>query len=140
MFGGYEDYGGFEGGYEGGWNPQTYITEDIPMQTYHNKAGKPYLDLRAWALTKEKSLDKRILLLENIYKSAKMMKYHPQITKTLKKTYSLLAAAAMRAMSLEYKWKLKKKLAPYNAARKAMGQKVSEYKTTLGYMPRKGLA
>ena len=69
-----------------------------------------------------------------------MMKYHPQITKTLKKTYSLLAAAAMRAMTPEYKWLLKKKLAPYNAARKAMGQKVSEYKASLGYMPRKGLA
>ena len=44
------------GGYEGGWAPQTYITDDIPLQTYHNKNGKPYMDIRGWAAKERKIL------------------------------------------------------------------------------------
>ena len=92
------------GGYEGGWAPQEYFTSDIPTETYQNKSGKPYMDIRAWAERREQNQDAWDKMLENIYMSAKMMKFHPEVTKTMKKTYGLLAAAAMRAMSPEYKW------------------------------------
>ena len=47
-------------------------------------------------------------LLKNVYLSAKMMKFHPLMTKELRKTYGLLAAAALRAMTSEYKYVVKK--------------------------------
>lgn len=137
MYGGFE--GGFEGGYEGGWAPEQYFTSDIPTRTYQNKNGKNYMDIRAWAEGRETNEANRNKMLENIYKSAKMMKYHPECTKTMRKTYGLLAAAAMRAMTPKYKWELKKRLAPYAAARKTMAAKIAAEKVKLGYIPRKGL-
>ena len=94
------------GGYYGGWEPKTYITNDIPLTVYESKAGKPYMNLKGWAEDKEP--DERDKLLKRIYLSAKMMKYHPLMTKELRKTYSLLAAAAMRAMTPETKFGVKK--------------------------------
>ena len=47
-------------------------------------------------------------LLKNVYLSAKMMKFHPLMTKELRKTYSLTASAALRAMSAEFKYGVKK--------------------------------
>ena len=97
------------GGYYGGWLPETYITNKIPLDIYESKNGKPYMNLKGWAERKEPDMAKRDEQLENIYLSAKMMKYHPLMTKELRKTYSLMAsAAAMRAMSAEYKYGVKK--------------------------------
>ena len=39
-----------------------------------------------------------------------MMKYHPLMTKELKKIYSLMASTAMRAMPSEYKYGVKNNL------------------------------
>ena len=58
-------------------------------------------------------------MLRNIYLSAKAMKYHPQITKDLKKTYGLVASAAMRAMSPSAKFLLKKAMSPYSQMKAA---------------------
>ena len=107
------------GGYEGGWNPVTYLTgadADFPMTRYQNKSGHDYLDFRQWALGKQNNPDTRDTMLKNIYLSAKAMKYHPQITKDLKKTYGLVASAAMRAMSPSAKFIIKKAMSPYSGA------------------------
>ena len=77
--------------------------------------------------------------LANIYKSAKMMKFHPQITKDLKKTYGLLASAALRAMSPEQKWAVKRQMHPYLAAKKQIAEKVKQYKEAAGIVQRDGL-
>ena len=97
------------GGYEGGWVPSTYLTKEIPLDIYESKAGRPYMDIGNWAKEKWAEEAERDEQLENIYMSAKMMKYHPLMTKELRKTYSLLAAAAMKAMSPEYKYLVKKR-------------------------------
>ena len=55
--------------------------------------------------------------------SAKMMKFHPAITKDLKKTYGLVASATLRAMTPAAKWAVKRLFHPYNAA-KRMWQKL----------------
>ena len=98
------------GGYYGGWEPSEYITEDIPLTVYESKAGKPYMNLKGWAEDKADDPDKdaRDELLKNVYLSAKMMKFHPLMTKELRKTYSLMASAALRAMSAEFKYGVKK--------------------------------
>ena len=96
------------GGYYGGWAPEDYITNDIPLTVYESKAGKPYMNLKGWAEDKEPDKDARDLLLKRVYLSAKMMKYHPLMTKELRKTYSLMASAALRAMSPEFKYGVKK--------------------------------
>ena len=97
------------GGYYGGWVPSTYITNDIPLTVYESKAGKPYMNLKGWAESKEpEDEDARDLLLKNVYLSAKMMKFHPLMTKELRKTYGLMASAALRAMSPEFKYGVKK--------------------------------
>ena len=140
-------YGGWDasniGGYEGGWNPGDYLQgdaiKDIPPTTYHTKAGHPYLDIRAWAEARDQNEASRDKMLTNIYMSAKMMKYHPQITKDLKKSYGLLASAAMRAMSKQKKWEMKKAMAPYNHAKRALAAKVAAEKEKLGIAKRKGL-
>ena len=92
------------GDYYGGWVPSTYRW--IPFDVYESKAGKPYMNLKGWAEDKEP--DERDKLLKRIYLSAKMMKYHPLMTKELRKTYSLLAAATMRAVTPETKFGVKK--------------------------------
>ena len=61
------------------------------------------MNIKGWAEDKEKDPHARDELLKNVYLSAKMMKFHPLMTKELRKTYSLMASAAMRAMSPEFK-------------------------------------
>ena len=66
------------GGYEGGWNPATYLTgenADFPLTRYQNKSGHDYLDFKDWALGKWNSPDERDTMLKNIYFSAKAMKF-----------------------------------------------------------------
>ena len=106
------------GGYYGGWEPSEYITEDIPLTVYESKAGKPYMDIKGWAENKEADL-----LLRNIYLSAKMMKYHPLMTKELRKTYGLMASAALRAMSPEFKYGVKKQFNKMSTALKGMNRR-----------------
>ena len=108
------------GGFSGGWLPKDYITEDIPLTVYENKNHRPYMDIEDWAKEKWEEEAERDEQLENIYMSAKMMKYHPLMTKELRKTYSLLAAAAMRAMTPEYKYVVKKLFNKMSTALKAM--------------------
>ena len=91
------------GGYYGGWLLETYLTQRSPLDVYESKAGKPYMNIKGWAESKEpEDQDERDKLLKNIYMSAKMMKFHPLMTKELRKTYSLMASAAPRAMSSEF--------------------------------------
>ena len=86
----------------GGWLPCTYITGDVPINNiYLNKKNREYMDISAWALKNYPNEDDRDKQMRGIYLSARIMKYHPLMTKALRKTYSLLAAAAMRAMSPE---------------------------------------
>ena len=59
-------------------------------------------------------------MLRNIYLSAKMMKYHPLMTKELRKSYGLMASAALRAMSPEFKYGVKKQFNKMSTALKAM--------------------
>ena len=94
------------GGYYGGCVPSEYITEDIPLTVYESKAGKHYMNIKGWVEDKEKDQAARDELLKRVYLSAKMMKYHPLMTKELRKTYSLMASAALRAMSAEFKYGL----------------------------------
>ena len=107
------------GGYEGGWLSKDLYYKGYSLDMYESKNGKPYMDLKGWAERKEPDMAKRDLLLRNIYLSAKMKKYHPLMTKELRKTYSLLAAA-MRAMSPEFKYGVKKRFNQMNTALKAM--------------------
>ena len=140
MYGGYE--GGYFGGYEGGWNPQTYLEGEntgFPMTRYRNKAGHDYLDFKSWALGKWTDPTTRDNMLKNIYLSAKMMKYHPQMTKDLRKTYGLVASAAMRAMSPEFKYNLKKAMSPYSQAKSKYAKTIATDKEAWGIIPRKGL-
>ena len=85
----------------------TYITDEIPLDVYENKNHRPYMDIKGWAEQKEQDPDERDELLKNVYLSAKMMKYHPLMTKELRNTYSLLVAAAMKAMPSEFKYGVK---------------------------------
>ena len=121
------------GGYYGGWEPSEYITEDIPLTVYESKAGKPYMDIKGWAENKEADL-----LLRNIYMSAKMMKYHPLMTKELRKTYGLMASAALRAMSPEFKYGVKKQFNKMSTALKAMRAKMKAEKDLYGPYKRRG--
>ena len=100
--------------------PRTYITEDIPLTVYESKAGKPYMNLKGWAEWKEPDMAKRDEQLKNIYLSAKMMKYHPLMTKEFRKSYRLIASAALRAMTSEYKYVVKKEFNKMRTALKAM--------------------
>ena len=132
------------GGYSGGWNPSLFLKgedADFPADTfYKTKAGHDYLDFRAWAQTKYPDPSARDIALKAIYRSAKMMKFHPQITKDLKKGYGLVASAALRAMTPAGKWEIKHAMAPFNAVKRDIAKKVSNYKTEQGIVARKGLA
>ena len=46
------------------------------------------MNLKGWAKQKEPDEDERDQMLRNIYLSAKMMKFHPLMTKELRKSYS----------------------------------------------------
>ena len=110
---------------------RTYLTADIPLTVYESKAGKPYMNLKGWAEQKEPD-DEKDMLLKNIYLSAKMMKYHPLMTKELRKTYGLMASAALRAMSPEFKYGVKKQFNKMSTALKAMRQKMKAEKALYG--------
>ena len=64
--------------------------------------------------------DERDKVLENIYLSVKMKKYHPLMTKELRKSYGLMASAAMRAMTPEFKYGVKKLFNQMSTTMKAM--------------------
>ena len=84
----------------GGWIPSQYITADLDTTPYENKKGHLYMDFGPWADEKFKDdPTARDPALRKIYFSARMMKYHPLITKKLKTNYSLLANAALKAMT-----------------------------------------
>ena len=59
-------------------------------------------------------------MLKNVYLSSKMMKFHPLMTKELRKSYSLMAATALRAMPPEFKYGVKKYFSQMCTALKAM--------------------
>ena len=107
--------------YYGGWEPKDYITGDVPINNiYLNKKKHEYMDIRDWAIGKWKNEEQRDKELRKIYLSARIMKYHPLMTKALRKTYSLLAAAAMRAMSPEGKFHVKQEFSATNNAIKQL--------------------
>ena len=59
-------------------------------------------------------------MLRNIYLSANIIKYHPLMTKELRKSYRLIASAALRAMSSEFKYDVKKLFNQMSTTLKAM--------------------
>ena len=118
--------------------PQNYITEDIPLTVYESKAGKPYMNIKGWAEDKEKDPAARDELLKRVYLSAKMMKYHPLMTKELRKTYGLMASAALRAMSPEFKYGVKKEFNKMSTALKAMRAKMKAEKALYGPINKRG--
>ena len=97
------------------------------------------MDLKGWAEKKEPDPAARDELLKRVYLSEKMMKYHPLMTKELRKTYSLLAAAVMRAMSPEFKYGIKKQFNKMSTALKAMRQKMKAEKALYGPVAKRGL-
>ena len=115
-----------------------YITEEIHLDVYESKNNRPYMNLKGWAEEKEEDKDKRDLLLRNVYLSAKMMKFHPLMTKELRKTYGLMASAALRAMSPEFKYGVKKQFNKMGTALKAMRQKMKAEKALYGPYNRRG--
>ena len=48
------------GGYYGGWLPGTYLTEEIPLDVYESKAGRPYMDIKGWAERKNQIKQKEM--------------------------------------------------------------------------------
>ena len=70
--------------------------------------------------------------------SAKMMKYHPLMTKELRKTYNLMASAALRAMSPEFKYGVKKQFNKMSTALKVMRAKMKAEKALYGPFNRRG--
>ena len=84
------------------------------------KQGNPTWISRDGQRGKKPDVAERDELLKRVYLSAKMMKYHPLMTKELRKTYGLMASAALRAMSPEFKYGVKKQFNRMNTALKAM--------------------
>ena len=123
----------------GGWLPSQYITGDVPINNiYLNKKNREYMDISAWALKNYPNEDDRDKQMRGIYLSARIMKYHPLMTKALRKTYSLLAAAAMRSMTPEGKFKLKKEFSSVNTAIKELRRQQKEMKETYGQYSKRG--
>ena len=81
------------------------------------------MDIKGWAERKKPDQAERNQLLKNVYLSAKMMKYHPLMTKELRKTYGLMASAALRAMSSEFKYGVKKQFNKMSTALKGMNRR-----------------
>ena len=132
-------FGGYDGGYEGGWDPAPFLENpQFPTQTYKSKSGKDYMDFKAWADGLDQA-KRDLLLRKNVYLSAKMMKYHPLMTKELRKTYSLLAAAAMRAMTPETKFEVKRRFNETNTAIKALRAEQKLAKAKYGPVAKRGL-
>ena len=128
------------GGYYGGWDPAPFLNQStykFPTEHYTTRSGKHYMDFRDWAGTLG---DQRDQVLKGIYMSARMMKYNPMATQALKKNYSMVASAALRAMSPEGKFNVKRLFVDYNDAKKKMAKEVREFKQELGYNARNGIA
>ena len=124
----------------GGWLPNLYLTEDLDTTPYENKKGHLYMDFGPWADKKFKdNPSARDPILRKIYLSAKMMKYHPLITKKLKTTYSLIAAAALKAMTKPGRYNVKKEFNKVSGAMKAMSKKMKETKAPYGRVNRRGI-
>ena len=117
-------FGDCDGGYDGGQDPAPFLENpQFPTQTYKSKSGKDYMDFKAWADgLPEAERDKT---LKGIYLSAKMMKFHPAITKDLKKTYGLVASASLRAMTPEGKWEIKRARCTHTTQLRGCGSKDS---------------
>ena len=54
------------GGYYDGWIPSTYLTQEIPLDVYESKAGRPYMDIENWAKTKWEEEAERDEQLESL--------------------------------------------------------------------------
>ena len=125
--------------YTGGWDPAPFLDQSkykFPMQRYETAKGHQYMDFKDWAGTLGTERDK---VLQGIYMSAKMMKFNPMATKDLKKSYSMVASAALRAMTPEGKFNVKWAMMPYRNAKKGMAGEVAILKNKLGYASRKNL-
>ena len=96
------------------------------------------MDIRDWAVGQWDEEEERNKQLKNIFLSARIMKYHPLMTKDLKKTYSMLANAAMRAMSPEFKYSVKQQFNPVNSAIKKMRAEQKAIKATYGPVAKRG--
>ena len=96
------------------------------------------MDIDNWAKEKWAEQNERDKQLGSIYMSAKMMKYHPLMTKELRKTYGFMASAALRAMSPEFKYGVKKEFNKMSTALKAMRQKMKAEKALYGPINRRG--
>ena len=84
--------------------------------------------------------EKKDEAMRRIYLSAKMMKWHPLITKDLKKNFSLLASAAMREMSPDMKFLVKKWFNSANGAIKELRRKVKEERSPYGPINKRNIA
>lgn len=98
------------------------------------------MDITDWANRKWKEQAERDPALEKIYLSARMMKWHPLITKDLRKAYGLLASAAMRAMSPDYKFMVKRKFNKTNTAMKYMREEAKFRKAKYGPIAKRNIA
>ena len=67
-----------------------------------------------------------------------MMKFHPLMTKELRKTYGLMASAALRAMSPEFKYGVKKQFNKMSTALKGMRAKMKAEKALYGPINKRG--
>ena len=142
-------YDEFTGGMEdaeydeftGGWIPKDYLT-DLPIEVYENKRGKKYYNIAKFFDT-HKDLDapeKKDEAMKRIYLSAKMMKWHLLITKDLKKNYSLLASAALREMSPDMKFLVKKWFNRANGAIKELRKRTKEQRAPYGPINKRNIA
>ena len=96
------------------------------------------MNIKGWVEDKEKDPRARDEMLKRIYLSAKMMKFHPLMTKELRKTYSLMASAALRAMSPEFKYGVKKEFNKMSTALKALRAQMKAEKDLYGPINRRG--
>ena len=127
--------------FTGGWAPKDYLT-GLPIEAYENKKGRKYYSLaKFFDLHKDlDSPEKKDEAMRRIYLSAKMMKWHPLITKELKKNFSLLASAALREMSPVAKFMVKKYFNEANGAIKELRRKVKEERAPYGPINKRNIA
>ena len=146
------DYDEFTGGLEdaeydeftGGWVLKGYLT-DLPIEVYENKKVRKYYSLDKYVdlhpdLKGEQNEAARDEAMRRIYLSAKMMKWHPLITKDLRKNYSLLASAALREMTPDAKFMVKKYFNEANGAIKELRRKVKEERAPYGPINKRNIA
>ena len=141
----YDEFtGGLEDEFTGGWLPKDYLT-GLPIEVYENKRGKKYYSLDKYidstpALKGEENEAARDEQLRRIYLSAKMMKWHPLITKDLRKNFSLLASAALRGMSPDAKFRVKKFFNSANGAVKELRKRTKDQRMPYGPINKRNIA